>query len=144
MKKVKSEKRPPCPECGSKDIKSSAPYWICNVCGRHFKKKPRGVFRLKIERPDCPFCGASDKDILSKGVQWGCKACRRCWLKHPIGTKRKVEGERPSCPHCHSPDPMSKGNRWICVVCNRSWNKIYQRLEFYTPLDLHNAKIIEI
>lgn len=42
--------RPPCPECGSKEIISKGISWLCKSCGRWFLKKRRGNYYVRIKR----------------------------------------------------------------------------------------------
>ena len=146
MKSEKVIKKRPCPDCGSRNVKSNGYFnWMCKDCRRYFKKVPRGRFRLKIERPSCPHCGSKGAEtILSYGVQWYCKKCNRGWLKHPVGTKRVVPGERPNCPECDEPNPWSQGNRWKCVKCGLSWNKIFRTSQSYSHIDLLKTRIVDV
>lgn len=74
------EVRPPCPECGSNNIISNGPQWICGDCRKQWVKITRARKQPDFSnRPPCPECG--NTRTLSKGRGWVCDKCGRTWLK---------------------------------------------------------------
>lgn len=71
--------RPPCPECGSKNIMSEGIYWTCKNCKRHFSKKYRPKRKNLYPGISCPDCNS--ENVKSQGVSWLCKDCGRYFRK---------------------------------------------------------------
>lgn len=137
-------KRPKCPECHSGNPISRGSYWECRKCERCWRKFLRGVFRKKLDRPDCKFCGTKSEYVVANGYKWLCTKCGRGWVKLSR-PKRKDLGERPKCQSCGSPDPYSSGNRWTCVKCGKSWFKeIKVEMPSFSILELHKVPVHEI
>lgn len=73
--------RPPCPECGSKNIHANGLSWVCRDCGRNYLKVIRGTKKYADGKDiKCPRCGGDDV-ILNGCGRLKCKDCRKTWNK---------------------------------------------------------------
>ena len=74
--------RPPCPECGSREVISNGgTRWLCKLCGlsfpkiKHPREKPDYA-----NRPPCPRCGAYHS-IIHSDYEYRCGKCGRVFKK---------------------------------------------------------------
>ena len=77
---TKEKVRPPCPNCGSRNIKSNGCLrWICQDCGRSFGKFKCVRFKPDyLSRPPCPDCGAFKSNYHnSVNDKYVCSNCGR-------------------------------------------------------------------
>lgn len=78
--------RPPCPECGSRHIKSSGVQWFCSDCFRSYTKIKR--VRKYSGLLHCPLCnGLAVKNGGNRAV---CKDCGKSF-KAELATKPNLE-----------------------------------------------------